>query len=312
MDANVEKNANVERKWYKTIAFWGIIIPVVGGFLIAYYTFFLSRPSDFVINVTPIAGEILKGGLFEAKIVVEGQDFDGQIRLATKSQSDKIDISFDPPSGTLSSKFESKVTIRVANEIEAGNYEIEIIGVGSKNKKEHSTKLFLKVNNKQFAPQNMTDLFFPDGYMGKTNDIQTDYHSTDRPFSGGTCIKIRYRPSVPDSWSGIYWLYPNKNWGNTPIGRNLNGANYLSFRARGARGGEKAEFKIGGVTGKYEDSIIPPVSTDVITLKSDWKEYKLDLNGKSLNNVFGGFCWVTNYEQNPQGCEIYLDEIVFH
>ena len=27
--------------------------------------------------------------------------------------------------------------------------------------------------------------------------------------------------------------------------------------------------------------------------------------------VLGGFCWVTNDTQNPAGCTIYLDDIVF-
>lgn len=146
--------------------------------------------------------------------------------------------------------------------------------------------------------------------MGDFGSIMLEYNSTDNPFIGESCIKIEYSAEGSKGWAGIYWLYPNNNWGNQPEGRNLNGANTLSFMAKGANGGEKAEFKIGGVSGKYQDSLNPPVST-FITLKSKWKEYSIDLKGSNLSNVMGGFCWVTNSSQNPRGCVIYLDNIVF-
>ncbi len=115
-----------------------------------------------------------------------------------------------------------------------------------------------------------------------------------------TCIRI-YMPDTL-SWAGIYWQYPANNWGDLP-GYDLSAADTFLFCARGEEGGEKAEFKVGGI-GSLERN-----STGVITLTKEWKEYGIHIRGKDLSNVIGGFCWVSNFSQNPEGCTIYLDEI---
>jgi len=158
---------------------------------------------------------------------------------------------------------------------------------------------------------NVQDAFFPSGWMGDWGDIILDDASTDNPHSEPTCIKITYSAvkSQGEGWAGIYWQYPDKNWGDKPEGQDLTGVTKLTFWARGEKGGEKAEFKVGGITGKYPDSIRPPVSTGIIVLSDKWQQYTVDLAGKDLSHVIGGFCWVTNKNQNPQGCTIYLDDI---
>ena len=158
---------------------------------------------------------------------------------------------------------------------------------------------------------NVQDAFFPSGWMGDWGDIILDDASTDNPHSEPTCIKITYSAvkSQGEGWAGIYWQYPDKNWGDKPEGQDLTGVTKLTFWARGEKGGEKAEFKVGGITGKYPDSIRPPVSTGIIVLSDKWQQYTIDLAGKDLSHVIGGFCWVTNKNQNPQGCTIYLDDI---
>ena len=166
--------------------------------------------------------------------------------------------------------------------------------------------------NPPYTPQKLTNLFYPDGWMGDTKDITLESNNRQNPFSGESCIKIEYSAKATGSqnWAGIYWVYPNNNWGDNPVGRDLTGATKLYFMAKGAKGGEKAEFKIGGVSGKYQDSFQPPISK-IITLTSKWMEYSIDLRGKDLSNVFGGFCWVTNTNQNPNGCIIFLDDILY-
>jgi hypothetical protein len=93
----------------------------------------------------------------------------------------------------------------------------------------------------------------------------------------------------------------------------MSGFSRVTFWARGENGGEKAEFKVGGIDGKelYPDSIQPAVSTGEVTLSRDWQQYTIDLTGQNLNHVIGGFCWVTNQNQNPDGCTIYLDDMRF-
>jgi len=298
--------------WYKKPINWAAIAAITGVVvvIVTIFNHYDSKSADFTITVAPIEGDTVKGGQITAKITIESQKYDSPIRLTTKSQNDKIDISFEPSSGIPNPTFQSIVTIKAANSLAVGEYPLEIVGIGTLNNKDHSTNFLLKVTNPPFSPQDMVNLFFPDGFMGDTQDILLEVNSSIRPFSGNSCIRISYSPQGNQRWAGIYWMYPNNNFGNTPEGRNLVGATKLSFMARGDRGGEKAEFKIGGISGKFSDSVDPPVST-MITLTSEWKEYTLDLKGKDLGNVFGGFCWVTNSSQNPKGCNIYLDDIIY-
>lgn len=162
--------------------------------------------------------------------------------------------------------------------------------------------------------------FTPSGWMGDLEDIEFDGACPSNPQSGYHCIKIKYsaKGSYGNYWAGIYWLYPSKNWGEKK-GYDLTGATEISFWARGENGGEKAEFKVGGVNRfpyhdknkPYQDSF-GPISTGVITLTKDWKEYKISLKGRNLQNVIGGFCWVTNSTQNRKGCTIYIDNIKYN
>ena len=153
--------------------------------------------------------------------------------------------------------------------------------------------------------------YYPSGWMGDWSDITFDDQHTGSPYSGRTCIRINYaaQGSQGMNWAGIYWQNPPNNWGNLEGGFDLTGFEKLIFRARGHYGGEKAEFKVGGITGPYGDSLKPAESTGVITLTNTWQEYSIDLVGEDLSHIVGGFCWVTNTTQNPQGCTIYLDDI---
>lgn len=164
-----------------------------------------------------------------------------------------------------------------------------------------------------FTPKYIVDLFYASGWMGDWGDITLDAASTDNPHSKPICIKIAYSgaESQGNKWAGIYWQYPENNWGDKSEGRDLTGATRLTFWVRGEKGGEKAEFKVGGITGNYPDSIQPLVTTGVTVLSNRWQQYTIYLTGKDLSHVIGGFCWVTSKDLNPLGCTIYLDDIRF-
>lgn len=158
--------------------------------------------------------------------------------------------------------------------------------------------------------------FQPSGWMGDLEAIELDRECDINPHSGKTCICITYKPAgfLSQGWSGIYWQYPLNNWGDYP-GYELTGASKLTFWARGERGSEQAEFEIGGIRGwfqskPYHDSF-GPVSTGIVKLTNEWKQYTIDLKNQDTSSVIGGFCWVTNSWQNPAGCTIYLDDIQF-
>lgn len=133
-----------KKPWYQTYAFWGLLVAIAAGIIIPVL---LNAPksSDFVIYAAPFEGEIEKGKQIQTKIIIESEKYDGQIRLTTKSQYDNIDLLFEPSTGIAAPSFESILTINVSSSIDIGDYELEIIGIGSKNKIEHSTSFFLKV-----------------------------------------------------------------------------------------------------------------------------------------------------------------------
>ncbi|MGD0552644.1 MAG: glycosyl hydrolase family 17 protein [Sedimentisphaerales bacterium] len=155
--------------------------------------------------------------------------------------------------------------------------------------------------------------FYPSGWMGDQGPISLDKSCSVNPHSGKICARISYDPSrgVSQRWSGIYWQFPLNNWGNYPGYKMKGGVSALNFWARGENGGEKAEFKVGGI----HDSKFPfrdsfgPKSSGVIELTKEWKQYSIDLRGQDLSSFIGGFCWVTNTSQNRDGCVIYVDDI---
>ncbi|MEK6733085.1 MAG: hypothetical protein AABY55_05600, partial [Candidatus Omnitrophota bacterium] len=110
--------------------------------------------------------------------------------------------------------------------------------------------------------------------------------------------------------AGMYWQSPANNWGDKKGGFDLTGATKLTFWARGAKGGERVEeFKLGGITGLYPDSDIAGIGPVMLT--QDWKRYEIDLSGKDLSYISGGFCWATNIDVNPDGATFYLDDIKY-
>jgi len=144
-------------------------------------------------------------------------------------------------------------------------------------------------------------------------DIAWDINWKNYPFSGDTCIRVGYKNNSGNRWAGIFWQNPAMNWGTVPnAGFNLQGASKLTFWARGDKGEELiSEFKMGGlVSGEYYDS--DSAGLNQVTLTKEWKKYEIDLRGKDLSYIIGGFCWVTSIDLNdPEGIVFYLDEIKY-
>ena len=157
--------------------------------------------------------------------------------------------------------------------------------------------------------------FVPSGWMPATaaQDLKMYINWKEAPLSGDSCIRIEYTNKSGTRWAGIYWQNPPNNWGTVPnAGFDLRGATKLTFWAKGERGGEIInEFKVGGISsGDYPDS--DSASIGPIQLTKEWKKYEIDLRGKDLSYVIGGFCWATNIDVNdPNGIVFYLDEIKY-
>ena len=146
--------------------------------------------------------------------------------------------------------------------------------------------------------------------MGDYSAISFDSAYMANPRSGSTSIKITYsdRATQGAGWAGIYWQNPSNNWGTSPGGFDLTGAAKLVFWARGEVGGERIEeFKVGGITGEYADTDVAGIGP--VALTPDWNRYVIDLSGKDLTSIIGGFAWSANLDNNPEGLRFYLDDI---
>jgi len=152
--------------------------------------------------------------------------------------------------------------------------------------------------------------FAASGWMGDYSDVAFSDAWKENPHSGMSCIKITYRSNVSQGarWAGMYWQNPPNNWGEKKGGYDLTGAKRLTFWARGEKGGERIEeVKIGGLTGSYSDT--DTVGIGPIILTREWQEYTINLEGRDLSYISGGFCWGTNLDVNPDGAVFYFDDI---
>ncbi len=154
--------------------------------------------------------------------------------------------------------------------------------------------------------------FIPSGYMGDFGDIKYNGASKEDPYLGDTCIQIIYSGKATQGarWAGIFWQNPANNWGSVDAGFDLSSAAKLTFWARGAVGGERIEeFKVGGIMGEFSDSDSATIGP--VLLNKEWTQYTIDLKGKDMSYIIGGFAWSTNVDNNPEGATFYLDEIKF-
>lgn len=155
--------------------------------------------------------------------------------------------------------------------------------------------------------------FVPSGYMPDGQCIKQQDNWQDNCQQGKTCIKVTY--DIPCSingrgWAGVYWLNPADNWGDRKGGFNLTGAKKLVFWARGEKGGETiAEFKIGGVGIAREFPDSDTVGIGPVLLTDTWKQYSIDLRGRDLSYISGGFAWAANTDNNHESCTFFLDDI---
>jgi len=163
----------------------------------------------------------------------------------------------------------------------------------------------------------------PTGYMGDCGDIQINEAYENNAHSGKTCIRVAYSAkgkgpntcnySPPCKWAGVYWQEPPNNWGTDEQlkgkGINLSRYNSLSFWAKADK---KCliEFKVGGVSQRYGDSLVLPRTT-ITKLSPEWQQFRIDLTGADLSHIIGGFCLVASQDNNPDGTIFYLDDIRF-
>ena len=132
--------------------------------------------------------------------------------------------------------------------------------------------------------------YIPSGWMGDYGDMKINPGCNIKVHSGTTAFQVKYNAKMAQNagWCGIYWQNPPNNWGDKKGGFNLTGAKKLTFWACGEKGGEViSEFKVGGISGEYPDS--DSASIGPIELSKKWQQYTIDLTGRDLTNIIGGF-----------------------
>ena len=166
-----------------------------------------------------------------------------------------------------------------------------------------------------YQDKNSRNRFTPSGYMPTGECLSVDDGWQYDVHEGKTCLRVVYDVACSKEgrkWAGVYWQNPADNWGSRKGGYNLTGAARLVFWAKGEMGTERIEeFRTGGMGDNqtYPDS--DSASIGPVILTKDWKEYSIDLRGKDLSYISGGFAWVANVASNPHHCTFYLDNIHF-
>lgn len=151
--------------------------------------------------------------------------------------------------------------------------------------------------------------FMPDGKCVAINDAWVDNCGGSR-----SCIQAQFDrdcSATGSGWAGVFWLEPANNWGNTKGGFNLTGAKKLDFWARGEKGGEVVTFKMGGVGMGHQYPDSDAATMDPVVLTKDWKEYSIDLTGKDLSHIIGGFAWIGTAKENQSNITFYLRDISY-
>ncbi len=150
-------------------------------------------------------------------------------------------------------------------------------------------------------------LFAPSGWMGDTEALEFDDCCKENAHGGDSCIKVTFNPSK--QWGAIAWQNPPNNWGDDEGGVDLTGARQLSLWARGEKGGEKVEFKMGivGRSKPYFDT--GKAGLENVRLTKEWKQYVISLSGKNLSRIITGF--VVSAEGKKDPVVFYLDDIVY-
>lgn len=141
--------------------------------------------------------------------------------------------------------------------------------------------------------------------------LRIDLADGSGPASGATAIRLDIAFNG-GRWCGIAVASTPGYWGERPgDGFDLSHARALSFRARGAAGGERIRVKA-AVAGDqpFGDSAPLPIDSGWLQLSGDWREYRIESDGRDLSRVITPFMLIANDKHNPSGrLTVYLDDI---
>ena len=152
-------------------------------------------------------------------------------------------------------------------------------------------------------PLYVDEWFGPSGYMGDGEDGLIESTPCPlRPSMGlGTCHRFAWTPGEK-GWAGVFWQFPDGNWGTTGGLAMPSGAQTVRFTAWGQTGTEVVTFGAGmGDVDGFSAELSAVSLTDTPT------EYVIDLSGVNYQEIVGGFVWTC--DQSASEVVFYVDEI---
>jgi hypothetical protein len=149
--------------------------------------------------------------------------------------------------------------------------------------------------------------YAPSGYMG---DGETPGGVVDSPEcperageQKGLCHRVTWKPGTA-GWSGIFWQYPDGNWGAAEGHEIEPGATRISFWAWGEKGDEKVSFFAGipDVDGFHVEITDVPLTTEPA-------QYFMKLGEATYGKVVGAFGWSSGASDGSTPVVFTIDDI---
>jgi hypothetical protein len=140
-------------------------------------------------------------------------------------------------------------------------------------------------------PMAVDGVYVPSGFMGDTDSITItpseevpdgtcdDDRAPGEPV--GDCHIVTYVNDVDSmNWGGVFWQYPDGNWGDFPGLLVEEGATKVTFQAKGGAGGEAIVFQVGMEgTDTFHEEI-------AVTITTEWTEYEIDVSAATYELRF--------------------------
>ena len=152
-------------------------------------------------------------------------------------------------------------------------------------------------------------IYSASGFIGDSGNITVDVDDggdicpTRVDGADGACRRWSYTPGE-NNFAGVFWQFPDGNFGTMPGYPIPQGTRRISFAAWGAAGGESIEFGF-GVGGDVGD---PLEARNTITLTTTPTLYSITLPSTPFEDIVTPFLWVAAGDQGP--VTFFTDNIV--
>ncbi|MEZ4297316.1 MAG: hypothetical protein R3B70_20295 [Polyangiaceae bacterium] len=149
--------------------------------------------------------------------------------------------------------------------------------------------------------------FAASGYMGDGESAGAVVDSAECPARAGEqkglCHQIGWKPGAA-GWAGVFWQYPEGNWGAAEGKEIEPGATRISFWAWGEKGNEEVSFFAGiqEVDGFH-------VELTNVALTTEPTQYFIKLGQATYGKVVGGFGWSSGKSDGSTKVVFTVDDI---